>query len=440
MKGYNWEKSETFIKIPIRIIPMRIIPRRIERAQLGYYGWKMLYGRRKTGKTFIVRNFLEHDRYYFVNRDGTIMDWTDGRSLIYEDFWREFVEKLGKERIVIDEFHRLPDNFLDLLHAHSGTPDSEVILVTSTLWLSMRLFKEKESPLLGIVFPVRIGLIDEREILVELSKEVKGKELVEASTYLREPLLVPVYHPSLRDFLVEFLASSGPVVKEVIGEAFTEEEVFFSEVHQAVLHSIADGKSKSGEIAGHLLNKGLLDSVSSIQKYLRVLSSMGLIRKMPIFGKRRRFRYSIASPLLDLHFYLEAKYAYTELETSVEFIRKAVDYKLPRHVEDFIADLLAKAYGLRRVSVELPELELDIALQAFNRLGLVGEVKWKDRVKREEVRKIEEKLSRFDCRKVLVVPSAEVLEREPEGIEVLTPEDLLEIAKESIERTLKSEM
>ena len=166
---------------------------------------------------------------------------------------------------------------------------------------------------------------------------------------------------------------------------------------------------------------------------------MGLIRKMPIFGKRRRSRYSIASPLLDLHFYLEAKYAYTELETSVEFIRKAVDYKLPRHAEDFIADLLAKAHGLRRVSAELPELELNIALQGFKRLELVGEVKWKERVKRSEVQKIEEKLSRFDCHRVFVVPSEDVLEREPEGIEVLTPEDLLEIARESLKKTSNME-
>jgi len=270
---------------------------------------------------------------------------------------------------------------------------------------------------------------------VELSREVKGKELVEASVYLREPMLVPAYEPPLREFLEGFLASSGPVVGELIGETFTEEEVFFSEVYRAILHSIADGKSKSGEVASYLLSRNLLDSPSSVQKYLRALSSMGLIRKMPIFGKKRRFRYSVSSPLLDLHFYLETKYAYTELETPMEFIRKAIDYKLPKHVEDFVADLLAKVYGLRRVSVELPKLGLDIALQGFKRLEIAGEVKWKERIKRDEIRKIEEKLSHFDCKKVLVVPNRDVLEREPEGIEVLTPNDLLEIAKESLERT-----
>ena len=55
------------------------------------------------------------------------------------------------------------------------------------------------------------------------------------------------------------------------------------------------------------------------------------------------------------------------------------------------------------------------------------------------MKKIEEKLGQFDCRKVLIVPSFEVLEREPEGIEVLTSEDLLKLAEESLERTFKSQ-
>ncbi|WP_297486789.1 ATPase [Thermococcus sp.] len=342
----------------------------------------------------------------------------------------EFIKRLGEGVTVIDEFHRLPREFLDTLHAYS--PEGEVILITSTLWLAMRLLGERESPLLGIVVPVRIGLIDEREILAELSKEIEGKELVEASVYLREPVLVPLYRPSLREFLTDYFHSSGALVREIVGEAFSEEELRLSEVYLAVLHSIADGKSKSTEIGNYLLSGGLIEAPSSVQKYLKVLTAMGLVRKKPIHGKKKRFRYSIASPLLDLHFYLEAKYAYTELETPREFIRRAIDEKLPRHVEGFVESLLAKIYGLRPVSVEMPELELDIALEGFKKLELVGEVKWKNRVKREEVRRIEEKLGKFNCRKVLIVPSVEVLEREPEGIDVLTPEELLKLAKESL--------
>ncbi|BAD84965.1 archaeal ATPase [Thermococcus kodakarensis KOD1] len=418
---------------------MRIIPRRIEMKTLRYPGWKMLYGRRKTGKSFIASRFLDHDLYYFVQRDGAILERRSGARLSYQELLKELSKNLGEKTIVIDEFHRLPEDFLDFLHANAGRSEKDLVLLTSTLWLSLRLLSKKESPLLGVVLPIKIGLIDEREVIIELSKEVSGKELVEASTYLREPMLVPLYKPPLREFMAQYLYSSGPVVEDLIGEAFTEEEILFSEVYRAILHAVADGKSKSGEIASYLVSQGLLDSPSSIQKYLKVLSTMDIIRKVPIFRKRRRFSYSIASPLLDLHFYLSSKYAYTELETPLEFIRSAVNEKVPRHVEKYIESLLGKVYGLRPVRIEEPDLEVDIALQGFKRLELVGEVKWKSRVKREEVWKIEEKLSRFNCRKVLVVPDESVLESEPKTVEVLTPEDLLTLAQKSLRKELGEE-
>ena len=35
-------------------------------------GWILIYGRRKTGKTFLVRNMCRYDRYYFVTRTREI--------------------------------------------------------------------------------------------------------------------------------------------------------------------------------------------------------------------------------------------------------------------------------------------------------------------------------------------------------------------------------
>jgi len=417
---------------------MRIIPRRIERVQLDYPGWKMLYGRRKTGKTFLVEHFINYDEFFFVNKDGTVHDRLKSEKMTYSEFLRLFPRLLDERKIVVDEFHRLPEGFLDLLHAYSTTLESEVVLITSTMWLAQRLLSMRESPLIGIVRPIKIGLIDEREILVELSKELNGKELIEASVYLREPMLIPLYKPPLREFLAEFFTSSSSFMGELVGEVFNEEEHELTRVYLGLMMEIANGKRTSTELSSALFSRALIqkDNPGVLQKYLATLVKMGILRKFLVHGKRRKkFVYRHLSPLLDIHFYLEAKYAYTELETPVEFIRRVINEKIPRHVEDFIADLFAKAYGLRMVSVELPELELDIALQGFKKLGLVGEVKWKERVKREEVRKIEEKLSRFDCRKILVVPSEDVLDREPEGIDVMTPEELLKIAKNSLQNT-----
>lgn len=416
---------------------MRIIRRRIELSKLEGEGWKMLYGRRKTGKTFLVRKFLDYDEFFFVERGGLVRDLKDGSAMTHREFMRLFPRLLKGGKVVVDEFHRLPGSFLDALHAYSGT--GEVILITSTLWLAKRRLLGTGSPLIGVVRPVKIDLIDERELLVELSGEVGGKELIEASTYLREPLLVPLYRPPLREFLADYLSSSGLLIGELVGEAFTEEERELTEVYRALMKGIADGKETSTELSSLLYSLGLIskDNPGVLQKYLTTLTDMGILRKIPVTGKKRKkFAYRHSSPLLDLHFYIEAKYAYTELETPREFIRKAIDEKLPRHVESFIEGLLAKAYGLRPVKIELPQIELDVALQGFRRLELVGEVKWRKRIKTSEIRRVEEKLNRFKCRRVLVVPDEGALERKPSGIEVLTPEELLGIAEESLESSL----
>jgi len=66
------------IEIPRRIMLMRIIPRRIEIEKIEKaLPWVLIYGRRKTGKSFLVENFLKFDKYFFVNRDKTLFDVKD---------------------------------------------------------------------------------------------------------------------------------------------------------------------------------------------------------------------------------------------------------------------------------------------------------------------------------------------------------------------------
>jgi len=170
---------------------MRIIPRRIDIEKVEMAGpWRMIYGRRKTGKTFLVENFMRYDRFFFVNRDRTVLDKVLMEKYTWQEFFKVFKEILGEKRIVVDEFHRLPNEFLDFLHL-SGVK-GELILITSTLWLAKNLLG-RGSPIIGLVSPIRIGLIDEAEILLHLSRELEGKELVESSVYLREPFLIPFW-------------------------------------------------------------------------------------------------------------------------------------------------------------------------------------------------------------------------------------------------------
>ncbi|MEM0053843.1 MAG: ATPase [Nitrososphaeria archaeon] len=405
---------------------MRIIPRRIDVERIEKAGpWKMVYGRRKTGKTFLVESFIKYDKFFFVNRDGTVLDKGAMEKYTWQEFFKLFKEIFGEKRLVIDEFHRLPEEFLDFLH-FSGVR-GELILITSTLWLTKNLLG-KGSPIVGLVYPIRIGLIDEEEILLNLNNEFRGRELIESSVYLREPFLIPQFSTPLGEFLRNYLHENRYFIKELLGEIFIEEERELTNVYDGILKAVADGKNVSTEISSFLFSRGLLlkDNPGVVQKYLDILVEMGILERFEVFNKRK-FKYFHASPLFDLHYYLEEKYSYTEVEVPPKFIGKVVDLKLPLHVQWFFRDLFAKKFGLTPKIVEGKDFELDIALFEFKRLKLVVEVKWREVVERSEVKSIEEKLSRFDdeVRKIIIVPHKKALEKEPDNAEVWDIDTLL---------------
>jgi predicted AAA+ superfamily ATPase len=108
--------------------------------------WVLVYGRRKTGKSYFVKNNVKWDKYYFVGRSGDI--FVDDEKIGYETFIREAIQNLENEKtIVIDEIQRLPEEFFDLLH-NIGVK-GKLIAITSTIWLTKSLLG-KRSPLLGL--------------------------------------------------------------------------------------------------------------------------------------------------------------------------------------------------------------------------------------------------------------------------------------------------
>jgi len=143
----------------------------------------------------------------------------------------------------------LPPAFFDYLH-YSGKK-GKLIVVSSTLWLSKKLLG-KGSPLLGL-FPLMIfGLIGERDVIKALKSYVRGKELIEASVYLREPILAPLYRKPIRKYLAEYLENNKLAIKELIGEIFSEEERKLSQVYEGILRAVASNKTVSTEISSFL--------------------------------------------------------------------------------------------------------------------------------------------------------------------------------------------
>jgi hypothetical protein len=408
---------------------MVTITRNIEIKKLkAAKGWKLVYGRRKTGKSFLIENFTKWNNYFFVKRGGEIFDKTKKKNLTYTSFIILLEELLKtNKKIVIDEFHRLPKDFLDFLHIHSG--QGEITLISSTLWLSKRL-QEKDSPILGLFHEILVNPIDERDILRELVSYGKPEEVIVLGVYLREPLMLRYLETKSKDILTDYFEGTRFLVPLLVTSVFQEEDKEFSQIYEGVVRAIAGGNVNSKNITNFLFSRRLIprEEHGYSQQYLANLIKLGLVKKFKIFDSRK-FVYANASPMIDAYFYLDEKYNFSEEEMTRKQIKEVLEKVTPFYVEDFIGSFLAKCWGLRRNKILSPNLEIDLVLCKFKKLEIVGEIKWRKKLFNKDIRKIEEKLERFDCRKILVVPEKNVLERKPEGIEVITAGDLVKMAQ-----------
>lgn len=391
--------------------------------------WVLVYGRRKTGKSFFVRNFIKWDKYFFIGRSGEIFEGND--KISYDLFLREVFHSLKNNKtVVVDEIQRLPQEFHDRLH-NLGVVGN-LVGVSSTLWIAKKLIGEKSS-LLGLFSEFRVDIIDEEDILKNMSKYVKKpRRLIELSTYLREPWLVPLWEKTKKRCLISMAANTKITIPALIGEIFSEEEKQLSSVYEGVLKAVADGKRVSGEITNYLFFLKLVpaQNPSLVHPYLSTLHRLGLLEKIKVFGKNKYYYYH-TSPVVDLYYYLAEKYGFSERELPEKQVEDVLKEKIPVHVEQFFRNLLSKIFGMGREMISKKDFEVDIALTKFKKLKMVGEIKWKKKISRAEINRVEDVLGKFDCRKILIVLDKKFVEREPKGVEVWDVKTILGMIKKS---------
>ena len=366
-----------------------IILRRELESFVRNYGWGLLYGRRKTGKTFYMRERGRYDHYFVASRTGTVRELRENETFTKTEFLKLFPRILG-ESVVVDEFHRLGEEFFTLLQGLAG--EGRLMIITSTLHLAKKLLSSG-SPLLGLFEEKKVGLISPLDLLRT------GLQMEEAVLY-QEPSLVGRALPT-KNF-----------VRGIVGEIFNEEERRLTKVYEGILSAVASGKNKSGEISSYLFSHGLLekDDPSLIQTHLYYLTEMGFLEKVEVLSKKKRFYYRHVSPALEFGFYLAEKYGWFDIDLPQSFIERVWRERFPFFVERFAERYFSELLGFRPVKILKPEV--DIALVRFKKLVFLGEVKWKERVTRKEVREVEVKFGEVESkfgeveRKVLVVPEA----------------------------------
>ncbi len=389
--------------------------------------WTLLFGRRKTGKTFIARNFLKHDEYFFVKNNKNILSGKDSRELSYDVFLEIVRERVQNEKIVIiDEFQRLGSDFLDFLHYLEKK--GRIILLSSTLSLSKNILGSK-SPLLGLFAEFPLGIISLQDVLKALQQHrLRKKELLEFGVLLREPITAEYINEKgdVRTIIAEAISQSSRAIPAMIGEIFDEEGKQTSAVYEGILRAVAGGKTVSTEIASQLFSKRLIpkDDPSVIQQYLKNLVEFGILRRIKVFEKQK-FVYKHASPLARLFYYADEKYNISERTATTEELRRIVEEIIPKIIEDAVRESLAEKFGLQEMIYEAKDYDVDACLVRFQKVEIAVEVKWTESIGEKEIRGTEEKLGRSNPkRKILFVIDKEKIKMKVSNLEVMDVTDL----------------
>ncbi len=381
--------------------------------------WVLVYGRRKTGKTFIVSNFIKHDSFYFIKRDRTVISKKDWRNINYDTMIELMRRDLSEGKtVVIDEFHRLEKGFLDVLH--SMDIEGKLILISSTLHLSKELISSS-SPLLGKVTEVKVPLISYQDLLTGLKGH--GKKYYEIQAFRKEPLVLALDYKDP----IEAIRGSVLTVPALIGEIFSEEDRKLSSTYEGVLRSVSVGKQTSGEIASYLFSRKIIpkDDPSQIQPYLANLIDLGILNRVKVWNKKR-FIYRHTSPLVWGFYSLDERYNISDRDLSGEDLRPLVEELIPHIMEEILRKAISERTGRIELVDHSPQGEIDGIFVKFNKVVAVIEVKWKSRIRKDEAIRIKEKLMAHEVdRRILVVPDRKMIKIE--GIEVLEPSDILDL-------------
>lgn len=407
---------------------MIVIKRKEAKELAEMPGWLLVFGRRKIGKTFLVKRFLRWDAYFLVRRDLVIAFEGEGLPPIdsLNTFYREIKRLLQEGRtVVVDEFQRLPESFLD--EVASVHPSGRLILAGSSLRVVHRVFASG-SPILGLVAEKKLSLISPRDAFLSMCEKFPPEKALLVAPYIRDPWVIehlPVGEP-LRA-IYEVLRGARHSIPALVGEVFQEEERQLTATYEAILRLIGSGRWRTSEIASTLYGRGLLEQADprAIAPYIRYMEEMDLIESVEIYKSRANY-LKLKSPIMEAFYYLADRYAFDEAEVQLAEILPTLERLHTMHVQDFVAQLLAELRGGSRAYYFTPKQELDFLITVRGRPQLVGEVKLGSVAKRD-VEKFLDVAEIFpDAEKVLVCKGKI---KEP-GITSLTPEGLLKLSKE----------
>lgn len=393
----------------------------------------VIYGRRRTGKTELIKQFSENKNgiYYIADKRGTLLNaklfareaalfFNDVEPLVenFDGVFDYIAKRAGNKRIIItiDEFSYLvekddsvPSVFQKISDNILKNTNMTLILCGSSIGMMERGVLNYKSPLYGRrtgewkLNPMKYK--DALGFFPKYSFEDKVKAVLVLGGI---PAYLRVFDDSLGIFgnIENKVLAKGEFLYDEVNRIL-QEELRDPATYLRILDSMSRGASKTVDIA----NKSYLDA-KDIPKYLNVLQKLEYVRKIhPITEKKpksKKTTYKISDNFFRFWFNFVSAYK-NDLELGktnlvIERIKKDFDSFLGILFENFCEQLLPELdlpiklekigtwWGHCREKEKRKELDIDlVGVNEKTKEILFIECKWSE-LKEKEAREILEKL------------------------------------------------
>lgn len=392
------------------------------RYRLSDFEFVVLYGRRRVGKTELLKQFIagKPHLYFMADKRGTIRNVLRLRrdmaksvsepeiaSTEMDEVFHWYVEKAGKRPlIIIDEFPYLaekddaiPSVFQLMVDEMLKESNVMLILCGSSMGMMERTLLGSRSPLYGRktahmkIMP--LGFNEACRFFPGNGKEgnVEFYGVLGGVPYYLS--LFSGRKSTLRNIEEVILSRTGRLYEEV--DFLLKEELREPDVYKGILEAIAGGTGKAMEIA-----QRSRVPIQDLDKYLKVLINLGfVIRTTPITETKagKKSRYIISDPFFRFWFrFCEPHKSSLEIghaDECLTMIRRDLPAYTGHIFETISTDLISRKFpgrwprigrwwGARRMAGKRVEEEIDI-VGINEKTGeiLFAECKWKARINGE---------------------------------------------------------
>ncbi len=385
-------------------------------ANLSPSNMLVLYGRRRVGKTELVKQFLKNIKRHFyfyveVTQKSEILNYLSkaveeqlGEKITFKDFY-EFLNYIGDKTdkepfvLVIDEFQRFLDIAPEYISSLQNAWDSKlkhkkilILLLSSSIGMIQKIMNSKAGALYGRAQKIKISPFkysDFRLMFEELNEEEK---VLTYCVFGGTPDYLDKFKKSKGDIyerIFELVLKKGAILYDEPKNLLEYENVRIHAKYNAILRAISSGKETLKEIED-------VTKIASqtMPAYLRRLDELlDLVgRKDPVLGKERLGRYQTKDNFFKFwyKFILPNQTALNLGNTKLvsDLIKQDLNAYVGRIFEEIVRELLVlyntkKIKGLKlnfenigswwdRNSNEIDVLAYNLKEKNF----LLGEVKW----------------------------------------------------------------